>query len=198
MIPKPNWGDAQDTGSKPFHCKECQRCFSRQDSLARHEKLHTHRRAPRDVPSPPDSVSKPTIPDNIRTIHQSDHNSFIFHEATTGEVYRTTDLQSAPASNTMTLSPDLDCDLIWPDNEDLFQTIMSTEPANQWQIPLGTIQFPASPTASTSDIRFGTPCSFDERPASIDAIPSGGNHQAVQDVSKLISNFVIVDIPFPG
>ncbi len=90
-------------------------------------------------------------------------------------------------------SLDVDFDLIWPDSEDLFQSIMSTETSNQWQMPLGTLPFSASPT--TSDVAFGTPSSFDERPSSIGTIPSGGNHQAVQDVSKMVSNLVRLTSP---
>lgn len=85
---------------------------------------------------------------------------------------------------------ELDFDLIWPDSEDLFQTIMSTDSVNQWQMPLGALPFSVSASPAPSDVAFGTPSSFDERPSSIGIIPSGGNSQAVQDVSKMISNLV--------
>jgi uncharacterized Zn-finger protein len=46
-----------DTGFRPYRCKECQRTFSRQDSLVRHEKLHTRKDAPHNYPSPPSPPS---------------------------------------------------------------------------------------------------------------------------------------------
>lgn len=85
---------------------------------------------------------------------------------------------------------ELDFDLIWPDSEDLFQTIMSTDTTHQFQMPVGALPFSVSASPAPSDLAFATPTSFDERPSSIGAIPSGGNTQAVQDVSKMVSNLV--------
>ncbi|KAK5464639.1 hypothetical protein LTS15_001201 [Exophiala xenobiotica] len=179
----------EDTGAKPFTCALCQRSFSRQDSLARHEKLHTRRRTTKGGCAT-ETVVKPPTPDSLGSIDINDQTTTA--PDTTYEYagtvpdqqpfnsLSTSVLQSAPQSL------DVDFDLIWPDSEDLFQSIMSTETSNQWQMPLGTLPFSASPTAS--DVAFGTPSSFDERPSSIGTIPSGGNHQAVQDVSKMVSN----------
>ena len=93
-----------------------------------------------------------------------------------------------PQSTTQPGSIDLDFELIWPDSEDLLQTLMSTDATNQWQMPLGTLPFSAIP--SPNDITLDTPASFDERPSSIGAIPFGANQKAVQDVSKMVSNAV--------
>lgn len=94
-----------------------------------------------------------------------------------------------PAPLAVNHATEIDFDLIWPDNEELFQTIMSTDSVDQSQMPLGALPFSVSTSPSPSDM-FGTPSSFDERPSSIGAIPSGGNSQAVQDVSKMISALV--------
>lgn len=185
----------QDTGVKAFACKDCQRSFSRKDSLARHEKLHSRRRPATHAASPLDLAQKPATPESIRS-------SIELNESTVASAVNGSD---EPHSNTTSLSTppipppsagqsqslDLDFDLIWPDSEDLFQTIMSTDSASQWQMPLGSLPFSASP--STTDVPFGTPSSFDERPHSIGAIPSGGNHQAVQDVSKMVASLVSND-----
>jgi hypothetical protein len=77
---------------------------------------------------------------------------------------------------------DLDSQLIWPDSEDLFHSIMSSD-------TVGTLPFPQTldhftPTSLVS------PSSFDHRGSAIKAIPNGGGHQAVHGVSKMISNLV--------
>ncbi|OQV05806.1 Fungal specific transcription factor domain-containing protein [Cladophialophora immunda] len=167
------------TGAKPYQCKECKRSFSRQDSLARHEKLH-RRRNPEDASSPTESIDKPITPESLRN-----------GDLTEGFPGVVPDVLGFPPTSLAAGVPqpaagDLDFELIWPDSEDLLQTLMSSDASNQWQIPLGTLPFSATP--STADLPFETPSSFDERPPSIGAIPSGGNHQAVQDVSKMVSN----------
>jgi hypothetical protein len=95
----------------------------------------------------------------------------------------------AAALEQITPPAELDFDLIWPDSENLFQTIMSSDTVSQWQVPLGSLLFPAAdqPVCNNS---FGSPSSFDDRVPSIDAIPSGGNHQAVHNVSKMITSLV--------
>ncbi|KAK4944195.1 hypothetical protein LTR10_016308 [Elasticomyces elasticus] len=181
------------TGAKPFVCRECQRSFSRQDSLARHEKLHSRRRATKDAASPA-SVDKPVTPESMRSTDLTEQSvnttADHFHFSTSvpdEQQFQPPVALSSLVPHQATQPLDLDYDLIWPDSEDLFQSIMSADPASQWQVPLGTLPFSASP--STSDVPFGsTPASFDERPSSIGAIPSGGNRQAVQDVSKMVSN----------
>lgn len=75
---------------------------------------------------------------------------------------------------------DLGFELMWPDSEYLFQTIMSPNP----------LAFPTDP-ASSSEFSVGTPSSaFDERVPSIDSIPTGGNHRAVHDVSQMVVRWV--------
>ncbi|KFZ11995.1 hypothetical protein V502_07302 [Pseudogymnoascus sp. VKM F-4520 (FW-2644)] len=94
----------------------------------------------------------------------------------------------------MLQAPEIGCDLIWPDSETLFQTIMSMDTANQWQMPLGTLPFLPGVQPAGSDIcdnqsnNFKSPDSFDDRGPAISAIPSGGSHRAVHDVSKMVSN----------
>ncbi|RJE22752.1 hypothetical protein PHISCL_04897 [Aspergillus sclerotialis] len=82
---------------------------------------------------------------------------------------------------------DLDFDLIWPDSENLFQSIMSSDTTDQWQMPLGTLPFPPL-VQDVSGLSFGSPSSFDNRSSSIGTIPSGGSHQAVRDVTEMVTS----------
>lgn len=84
---------------------------------------------------------------------------------------------------------DLDFDLIWPDSENLFQSLMSSDATDQWQMPLGTLPFPPL-VQDVSGLTFGSPSSFDTRSSSIGTIPSGGSHQAVRDVTEMVTSSV--------
>jgi hypothetical protein len=84
---------------------------------------------------------------------------------------------------------DLDFALVWPDSEDLFQSLMSSDIADQWQMPLGTLPFPPV-VQDVNGVNFGSPNSFDDRSSSVGAIPSGGGHQAVRDVTEMVTSSV--------
>ncbi|KAL5365231.1 C2H2 type zinc finger domain protein [Aspergillus floccosus] len=177
------------TGSKPFICKQCHRPFARQDALSRHEKLHlraansknaqeqpVHMAPPITTPDAlpswdtPETADDATIPATVDPASNhgwdasSDHNGGLQH----------------PAS-------DLDFALIWPDSENLFQSIMSCDTTDQWQMPLGALPFPPV-VQDVSAMNFGSPHSFDDRSSSIGAIPSGGSHQAVRDVTEMVTS----------
>ncbi|KAM3069364.1 hypothetical protein ACMFMF_008581 [Clarireedia jacksonii] len=169
------------TGSRPFICKECRRPFSRQDSLARHERLHIRREF--TYPSPPSSsVSKssiPTIPPAIETNYQVEtpktHQGVVPEQCVSN-----TALQATPSS-----SAELDFELIWPDSEDLFETLMSNDSTNQWQMPMGTL--PITTRTHMNNSIFGIPGPFHDK-SSIGAIPIGESHQAVHNVSEMVTS----------
>lgn len=75
---------------------------------------------------------------------------------------------------------DLDFQLIWPDSEKLFQSLMSADTSSH--VPLGTLPLPSS----FDDFGIGP---LDNH-SGAEAIPIGGGHQAVHGVSKMISNLV--------
>ncbi|KAE8152437.1 hypothetical protein BDV25DRAFT_151134 [Aspergillus avenaceus] len=174
------------TGAKPFVCKECRRPFARQDALARHEKLH-NRAAPSKVSQaqsiheslqsnsldacppwestrpPPDATLPASVTGQGWDSSQSDQNPGLQHETS-----------------------DLDFSLIWPDSENLFQSIISSD-TDQWQMPLGALPFPPI-VQDISAMTFGSPNSFDDRGSSIGTIPSGGSHQAVRDVTEMVTS----------
>jgi hypothetical protein len=110
--------------------------------------------------------------------------AWIEHESTAGMVI-----------HDMPPSADLDFELMWPDSELLFQTIISSETANQWQMPLGTLPLTPDVHQTVADT-FGTPSSFHEKASSIGAIPSGGSHRAVHDVSKMVTSLVSLSLVF--
>jgi hypothetical protein len=93
-----------------------------------------------------------------------------------------TGLQTTPSS-----SAELDFELIWPDSEDLFETLMSTDPTNQWQMPMGTL--PITTRTNLNNSIFGTPGPFHDK-SSIGAIPIGESHQAVHNVSEMVTSLV--------
>ncbi|PQE24635.1 C2H2 type zinc finger domain protein [Rutstroemia sp. NJR-2017a WRK4] len=169
------------TGSRPFTCKECRRPFARQDSLARHERLHTRREV--TYPSPPSSLvsqsSIPTISTGIEANYQVEtpkaHQGMVPEQCVS-----TAALQTTPSS-----SAELDFELIWPDSEDLFETLMSTDPTNQWQMPMGTL--PITTRTNLNNSIFGTPGPFHDK-SSIGAIPIGESHQAVHNVSEMVTS----------
>lgn len=84
---------------------------------------------------------------------------------------------------------ELDFDLIWPDSENLFQSIMSSDTTDPWQMPLGTLPFPPV-VQDVNGLSFGSPNSFDDRSSSIGTIPTGGSHQAVRDVTEMVTSSV--------
>lgn len=106
--------------------------------------------------------------------------------STHSQPWGTTQSSHQPGLNT---ASDIDFSLIWPDSENLFQSIMSTGTTDQWQMPLGTLPFPPV-MQDANTMNFGSPNPFDDRSSSIGAIPSGGSHQAVRDVTELVTSSV--------
>ncbi|KAK2792437.1 hypothetical protein FQN52_003372 [Onygenales sp. PD_12] len=188
-------------GGRNLACKYCQRSFSkaenlkrhersqtdetpepfaRQDALARHERLHsrgTDHKVATAVPSgggPP--VSRPG---NDATIIPND-------DRVGNCAWAESQTETTMGSDNTPPRPELDFSLVWPDSEDLYQTIISSDAANQWQVPLGTLPLPSNPPKSNS-MNFESPSSFDDRGSPIGAIPCGGSHQAVQDVTEMVA-----------
>ncbi|KAG2027708.1 hypothetical protein GB937_000148 [Aspergillus fischeri] len=174
---------------RPFVCKECRRPFARQDALTRHEKLHTRA-----------TSSTPTIKVTQGDIHLPPQTTA--PDAHTWDSTRAVTDDAAPnsaPSHTWNTPPsaqqpgfqqaasDLDFSLIWPDSENLFHSIMSSDTTEHWQMPLGTLPFPPV-VQDVNTINFGSPNSFDDRSSSIGAIPSGGSHQAVRDVTEMVTS----------
>ncbi|KAK2812254.1 hypothetical protein FQN50_001612 [Emmonsiellopsis sp. PD_5] len=169
------------TGAKPFLCHLCKRPFARQDALARHERLHSRGTNHKVATAVPLGAGPPVSrPGNDATIISN--NDRVVDCTWAGSQTETT-----MGSDNTPLGPELDFSLIWPDSEDLYQTIISSDAANQWQVPLGTLPLPSNPPKS-NNMNFESPSSFDDRGSPIGAIPCGGSHQAVQDVTEMVAS----------
>jgi hypothetical protein len=92
-------------------------------------------------------------------------------------------VQNAPPS------AELDFNLIWPDSEEFFETLMSLDSTAQWQVPLPTLPI-SNRSHSSGNAAFGTASSFHDSGSSIGAIPSGESHQAVHNVSEMVTALV--------
>ncbi|KAL4776893.1 hypothetical protein BDW60DRAFT_52193 [Aspergillus nidulans var. acristatus] len=174
------------TGSKPFVCKECRRPFARQDALTRHEKLHTRATATKQAQARQSlQVPQVTSLDTLTWDTARPPAEAAVSTSATDQPWMASDAQQASALQGV--ASDLDFALIWPDSENLFQSIMSSDSPDQWQIPLGSLPIPPV-VQDVSGMNFGSPNSFDDRASSIGTIPSGGSHQAVRDVSDMVTS----------
>jgi hypothetical protein len=164
------------TGVKPFFCRVCGRPFSRQDSLGRHEKLHSRGGA----------ASKRATSLQSNDVPSSEASPQVL-DAETPTADMTPLLEGGSVSGTMTVVEEMEFDpqLIWPDSEALFQTIASfDDPAllsmSLAALPLtATVQTPAS---------FDSPTSFDDRRI-VPSLSTDGE-QAVQNLSQMVSAVV--------
>ncbi|KAI3036084.1 WLM domain family protein [Aspergillus niger] len=176
------------TGSKPFICKECRRPFARQDALTRHEKLHTRAANAKQaqvqqssVHFPPQTTSLDALPWDASRAPAPP----IVPTSASNQAWETSQAEQHPGLQHA--ASDLDFSLIWPDSENLFQSIMSSDATDQWQMPLGALPFPPV-VQDVNGMNFGSPNSFDDRGSSIGTIPSGGSHQAVRDVTEMVTS----------
>lgn len=177
------------TGVRPFVCKECKRSFTRQDSLARHEKLHLRRNptsrsarspGPPRPPTPSSSGAPSTrldvpsrgIPDTSTIVPPID--GLPEHD------WSLPPAQDASFAGFEPSNVDLDLQLMWPDSENLFHTIMSSDVASQWSMPLGTLPFPPTPDTLGAENVETTP----------GFVPPGEGQAAVQDLSQMVTNLV--------
>ncbi|KAJ5373036.1 hypothetical protein N7517_005042 [Penicillium concentricum] len=174
------------TGSKPYVCKECRRPFARQDALTRHEKLHSRAINARNDSSGAHLPSQPTSLDSLASWDTSSASTA--DPASTSATSHSWD-ESHPENHASmhNAASDLDFALVWPDSENLFQSLMSSDTTDQWQMPLGTLPFPPV-VQDINGMNFGSPNSFDDRRTSVEAIPSGGGHQAVRDVTEMVTS----------
>jgi len=149
--------------------------------LIRHERLHARTENARFTSLPSGLAAKPATPESLHNSDTGDNNSpSLACGSTLDQGHNDQDVAAATNIQKMTPLSDLDFELIWPDSEDLFQTIMSSNVSNQRQLPLGTLSFlPESYLSRNTST--GSPSSFNDRPPSIGVVPSGGNYQAGDD-----------------
>ena len=172
-----------DTGARPFVCRQCKRSFSRQDSLMRHERIHTRKATSTINSASPNIESHPITPESLGSIE----NATSHGQVSSSPRAEAEEWHQDPAAipDLSAQSGELNLDLIWPDSEDLFQTIMSVDSTRQHPVAAMTFPFDIVPQPS-----IGPSISSGSLADPISAIPSGGNQRAVQDLSKMISALV--------
>lgn len=155
----------------------------------RHEKLHNRKQFEEVTPSPSSmhSVSTTTTPSAFSAVDEEPrHGSVEITDRILDQIWN----QPQSVVSTATES---EFGLIWPDTEDLFQSIMSSESTNAWQMPLGTLPF-VGDLDQINNAMFGqsnttmyeTRSALDPMPAQ----PSLESHRAVQDVSQMVTSLV--------
>lgn len=138
----------------------------------------------------PTSVPPPSASLDSMTSWDASSASITTGPASTSATSRSWD-ESQPSQHQgmHNVAADLDFALIWPDSENLFQSLMSSDTTDQWQMPFGTLPFPPV-VQDVNGMNFGSPNFFDDRSSSVGAIPSGGGHQAVRDVTEMVTSSV--------
>ncbi|KAL0930160.1 C2H2 type zinc finger domain protein [Colletotrichum truncatum] len=154
------------TGAKPFKCAICERSFSRGDVLSRHVK--GHRKAPQ-------SQSLSTNTENQGPIQPFQAPSVESSLSVDGS-------QAGPVAGTGLATAsghDASSTLLWPDSEELFQSLISAD-GMTWDQPIPGVIPPA-------DIPHDLPSALRLRTADELAAAEDG-HRAVQTINGLLTN----------
>ncbi|GLA18151.1 hypothetical protein AnigIFM62618_005306 [Aspergillus niger] len=89
------------------------------------------------------------------------------------------------AQGTHNVGVDLGFSLIFSDTENLFQCLTSSDTADQWQMPFETLLYPLT-VQDVNALHF-EPSKFEDHTSLVGAIPRGGGHQAMRDVTQLVT-----------
>ncbi|KAF1985331.1 C2H2 type zinc finger domain protein [Aulographum hederae CBS 113979] len=173
------------TGLKPYRCKTCGRSFTRQDSLARHEKLHIRESG---------ITSHLGFADPAQTAISAGEGSAYGHDqrrSSSATPFSDSSLNVHPQYGTGNpyvnyQDPmNVNSQLIWPDTENLFHVISSSDPSNPF--PAGFFNYPTYP-----GINDGTtyPNQSYENPQGLVATPTTEiqtTPPAVREVSDIVA-----------
>ena len=129
-----------DTGLKPYSCPTCIQTFSRQDSLARHLKRHTHTRGTVNDPASTSHglqtspTSLPATPERgsyaFQNLANNTDSQLLGHIEQQGQILRS-NLNAIENASTSVVSGEASFDpllqLTWPDSEALLQSLLATD-----------------------------------------------------------------------
>lgn len=173
-----------DTGSKPFSCQQCHRQFSRQDSLARHAKLHQQNaRTPSQNPAGSGLASRSLLTSSRPALDVSNSASSLSPDGATLTALSQTSPADPTLDSALELPLDADMQLTWPDSEGLLQTILSSD-LSSWTMPLDILPFPQYSPVDGPNAQH--PAGFNEpHNPSMD-----GGSLAVRHLSQMITSLV--------
>ncbi|KAL4995574.1 cytochrome P450 [Aspergillus recurvatus] len=168
---------------QPYPCRICGRCFSRQDVLNRHIRVHSDLGRPSAAQASANiDVGHQKLPLILTT--PTDWPSMSDHDASLAQVRdsRCLPLHETPMDDTRPVPTELASGLLWPDSEELLENIMSIDPTT-WQQPialapstLGILDAPGELTAN----------SYQQSPGNGTIADDG--RQAVQSLDSLIND----------
>jgi len=97
--------------------------------------------------------------------------------------------QNTPVESVINVpqTPDLNFDLVWPDSEDLFETLMASEYTNQGQMHFTTLPITSHVLHDNNYMR---EVNFHDKRPSISSIPNGESHRVVHNVSEMVTTLV--------
>jgi hypothetical protein len=157
----------------------------------RHERLHTRSSGRHSTSASIQSQHEPQpiTPESLNSIDEAhDLSADRGTHANNGAHNEEQRHEEVPVP-TPDLISDLNFELIWPDSEDLFQTIMATEFPNV-QVGAYSFESPSTPIALDPSLASLPNPNSRVESISVQTIPTGGNQRAVDDVSRMISTMV--------
>ena len=154
----------------------------------RHQRTHSQTNTPAPFATPPSTTSFAALPSDVEPSNDqaSSLPGVAFGEGD-GPVLRTSHGDSVP---TQTVDfPDIGLDLMWPDSEDLFQSILSSDLGTSWQLPPGTLPLPSRGLTPENSVAITIGASTAGQLLAGKGVQSGDNQHAVHGVSAMVSNF---------
>lgn len=171
-------------------CAQCSRPFARQDSLARHQKLHRRRDTGVFPTSPSNQIIQQSLPSPL-----SSSGDDAVNQASTQSVLQATPWERQGGSSEISQQNEneqtsvfLDFDLIWPDSEQLFESLMALDNTNARLLeplsdpPVSSLGLPQNIPASSR--------SSQQTTSLMGANTSGESHRAVHNVSEMVTAIV--------
>ncbi|KAH8895354.1 cytochrome P450 [Thozetella sp. PMI_491] len=170
---------------KPFKCAICDRSFSRGDVLNRHVKSHKQTPSSHSAPD----TSPPGFPTPIPDVplHSGSRNSSTANpgiSSTNNSASISHIVWSSASRPGVRLAHHEASSLLWPDSEDLFQSLTSTD-GMTWDQSLPGLGPPAYPPHETPYAKLP---SAPDRSRQDDLGAAEDGHRAVQTVNGLLTN----------